>query len=74
MTEGFLRLRQSVTKSTGQRADELTGVSLSERRLIRCGCSDGKPGVRVEKHITANTMQRTKNRLLTSSTGIMGMS
>ena len=90
MTESFLRLTrkwtegaaaaalraltQSVTKSTGQCADELISVSLSERRLIHCGYSDGKPGVRVEKHITANTTQRAKNRLLTSSTGIMGMS
>ncbi|MBR6918338.1 MAG: hypothetical protein IKN38_09150, partial [Clostridia bacterium] len=44
-----------------------------ERRLIHCGYSDGRPEVPAGEHITANTMQRAKNRLLTSSAGIMGM-
>ena len=44
-----------------------------ERRLIDCGCSDGRPGVPAGEHITASIMQRAKNRLLTSSAGIMGM-
>ena len=44
-----------------------------ERRLIHCGCSDGRPEVPAGEHITANTMQRAKNRLLTLSAGITGM-
>ena len=44
-----------------------------ERRLIDCGCSDGRPGVPAGEHITASIMQRAKNRLLTSSAGITGM-
>ncbi len=51
MTEGFLQLTQSVTKSIGQRADELIGISLnvikSGRltqsgffcRMLRCDCA-----------------------------------
>ena len=44
-----------------------------ERRLIYCGYSDGRPEVPAGEHITANTMQRAKNRLLTLSAGITGM-
>ena len=48
------------------------GLVPSERGLIHCGYSDGKPGVPVEEYITANIMQNAKNRLLTSSTRITG--